>query len=864
MVTGCANCAMTRRAPCPPDIIPPARNLIALQAFFPTLATGWDSMTEPAHLKALFPGAGIMSRILRQHDWHASALGDPADWPEALKIALRMMLTSRFEMWLGWGPDLAFFYNDAYIPTLGLKHPQALARPFREVWAEVYGDVADQVERVRQGGSTWNAALLLLLERSGYREETYHSFSYSPLFGASGQVDGMLCVVSEETERVISERRLEMLRSLGAALVGTSDRKGAVAAVSSVFGAARHDFPFALIYFADEGATAGHACTPDAQALVDHRWPFAQVDGTLTCPLPQDMAVPTGAWDRPADAAFIVAIPGASGQPPAGYLVLGLNPYRNRDSSVDDLVQTIAGQIGGSLASVAALDRERQRADRLWAHSRDLMVSSDASGVLQSVNPAWTRILGHRLDDVIGHNFAEFVVAEDADHTADGLARTIAETELTGFENRYRTIDGGFRWISWNTTFENGLAYAYGRDITEQKANEAALTAAEDALRQAQKMEAVGQLTGGIAHDFNNLLTGIIGSLELMQRRVAQGRTHGIERYATAAIASAHRAAALTQRLLAFSRRQPLDPRPLDANTLMRGMEDMVRRTIGEAIALEVVVAGGLWPTICDPNQLESAVLNLVINARDAMPGGGRLTIETANASIDDSYALRNRYAVPGQYVMLSVTDTGHGMSADIISKAFEPFFTTKPIGQGTGLGLSMIYGFARQSEGFANIYSEEGRGTTVRLYLPRHFGDLASDPIEELHAAITLRLDAPATVLVVEDEPVVRNLVVDVLREQGLGVVEAQDGPAGLEIVLSERKIDLLITDVGLPGLNGRQLADAAREKRPDLKVLFLTGYAHNAVIGNAMLEPGMEIVTKPFAVESLASRIAGMLDTL
>jgi PAS domain S-box-containing protein len=809
---------------------------------------------------ALFPGSGVMSRMLRQHDWQASPLGDPAGWPDALKVALGMMLTSRFEMWLGWGPDLHFFYNDAYIPTLGIKHPHALARPFREVWAEVYGDVADQVATVRAGEATWNEALQLLLERSGYPEETYHSFSYSPLFGASGTVEGMLCVVSEETERVISARRLDLLRALGAALVGIGDRGGVRAALATVFGAERSDFPFALLYFADEHA--GHACTADADALACHRWPLGS-DGAQTVALPGGLPVPNGAWDRPADTAIVVAIPGPADQPPAGHLVFGLNPYRNRDAGLDDLIQTIAGQVGGALATVAALDHERQRADRLWAHSRDLMVSADADGVLRAVNPAWTRILGHPLDAVIGHNFAEFVVSEDIAHTADGLARTIAQTELTGFENRYRTADGGFRWISWNTTFEDGMAYAYGRDITEQKAHEAALAAAEDALRQAQKMEAVGQLTGGIAHDFNNLLTGIIGSLDLMQRKVRQGRTVDIERYAAAATASAHRAAALTQRLLAFSRRQPLDPRPVDANALMRGMEELVRRTIGEAIALEVVVAGGLWPTICDPHQLESAVLNLVINARDAMAGGGRLTIETANAAIDASYAVRNRYAVPGQYVMISVTDTGHGMSADIIAKAFEPFFTTKPIGQGTGLGLSMIYGFARQSEGFVNIYSEEGQGTTVRLYLPRHFGDPGSDPVEDAQEAIALQPGTPGTVLVVEDEATVRNLVIDVLAEQGLGVVEAKDGPAGLEILLSGLKIDLLITDVGLPGLNGRQLADAAREKRPDLKVLFLTGYAHNAVIGNAMLEPGMEIVTKPFAVDSLARRVAAMLET-
>lgn len=390
----------------------------------------------------------------------------------------------------------------------------------------------------------------------------------------------------------------------------------------------------------------------------------------------------------------------------------------------------------------------------------------------------------------------------------------------------------------------------------------AELEDAQDALRQAQKMEAVGQLTGGIAHDFNNLLTGVIGSLDMMRRQMAKGETDKIERYATTAMTSANRAAALTHRLLAFARRQPLDPKPVNANQLVNGMEELLRRTIGESIELEIVTAGGLWQTLCDPHQLESAILNLAINARDAMPKGGKLTIETCNAHLDTAYAAKQRDVVPGQYICICVSDTGSGMTKDTIEKAFEPFFTTKPIGQGTGLGLSMIYGFARQSEGYARIYSEVDKGTTIKLYLPRSFGK-ADDAVEGSDELIDEhRAEAGQVILVVEDETAVRDLVIEVLQELGYRTIEAVDGPSGLKLLQSKMRVDLLITDIGLPGLNGRQLADAAQVHRPNLKVLFMTGYAENAAIANGFLAPGMEMITKPFAIEALVARVRYMVE--
>ncbi|WP_018261425.1 PAS domain-containing hybrid sensor histidine kinase/response regulator [Methylobacterium sp. WSM2598] len=389
----------------------------------------------------------------------------------------------------------------------------------------------------------------------------------------------------------------------------------------------------------------------------------------------------------------------------------------------------------------------------------------------------------------------------------------------------------------------------------------AELQRTEEALRQSQKMEAVGQLTGGLAHDFNNLLTGISGSLELLQTRMAQGRLTDLDRYINAAQGASKRAAALTHRLLAFSRRQTLDPKPTDVNGLIFGMEELIRRTVGPAITIEVVGAAGLWPALVDPPQLENALLNLCINARDAMPEGGRITIETANKWLDDR-AARERDLPPGQYLSLCVTDTGTGMTPEVIAKAFDPFFTTKPIGQGTGLGLSMIYGFVRQSGGQVRIYSEVGQGTTMCLYLPRYYGEAEEgDVLAGLSDAP--RAEQGETVLIVDDEPSVRMLVTEVLEDLGYTAIEAADGPAGLKVLQSGVRVDLLVTDVGLPGgMNGRQVADAGREVRPGLKVLFITGYAENAAIGNGYLEPGMQVLTKPFVMESLAARIRAMIE--
>ena len=499
------------------------------------------------------------------------------------------------------------------------------------------------------------------------------------------------------------------------------------------------------------------------------------------------------------------------------------------------------------------------------------------------------RDYGSHIEDLKRGETVAIGNAYDDPRTA-GTAEALKGLAALSFVNMPVTEQGGFvallylnnaqprPWLPEEIAFVRDVAERT-RDAVERRRVEhelAALTAsleqqvetrtrelmtAEAHLRQAQKMEAVGQLTGGLAHDFNNMLTGISGAIEMMQVRVRQGRIDELDRYATAAQGAARRAAALTHRLLAFSRRQTLDPRPTDINRLIDGLRDLIQRTAGPGVTIEVVGAGGLWPAMVDPNQLENALLNLCINARDAMPDGGRITIETANRWLDER-AARERDLEPGQYLSLCVTDTGTGMTPEVQARAFDPFYTTKPMGEGTGLGLSMIYGFARQSGGQVRIYSELGQGTTMCIYLPRHYGD-AEVESETAVVSVPTASEGRHTVMVVDDEPTIRMLVVEILEEMGHNVLEAGDGATALRLLGTGAQVDLLITDVGLPGqMNGRQVADAALVHLPALKVLFITGYAENAVIGNGPLAPNMALVTKPFAMDAIADRIHAMLE--
>ncbi|SAL47284.1 sensor kinase/response regulator fusion protein [Caballeronia humi] len=443
--------------------------------------------------------------------------------------------------------------------------------------------------------------------------------------------------------------------------------------------------------------------------------------------------------------------------------------------------------------------------------------------------------------------------------TMEGGLERSGDLEL---EYRIAHPDGSTRWVlsRGHTYFDKSnnpvRRTGVGIDMTQQRR-------LEDQLRQSLKMEAVGQLTGGLAHDFNNLLQGITGPLELIRRLVELGRTNTLDRYIDMAMSSAQRAAGLTRRLLAFARRQPLDPNFVDVNELVQGLEELLRRTMGESIGIGFKLDSQPCWTRCDANQLESALLNLSINARDAMhEGGGTLTIETSRERVDEEQAATRHDVPAGMYVCIAVSDTGAGMPPDVLRQAFEPFFTTKPLGQGTGLGLSMVYGFAGQSGGFAALESETGTGTTVRLFLPERDGQLEQAAIEGPSQDAGLpETKSTATILVVEDDPDVRELVIEVLSELNFTVLHAFDGPSGLKALMSDTRIDLLISDVGLPGMNGRQMVDAARSKRPALRVLFTTGYTELASAQGELLDEGMQMITKPFSIEAIVNRVQGLL---
>ncbi|WP_395671787.1 PAS domain-containing protein [Phenylobacterium sp.] len=497
-------------------------------------------------------------------------------------------------------------------------------------------------------------------------------------------------------------------------------------------------------------------------------------------------------------------------------------------------------------------ERTRER-DRIWNRARDLFFVMSRDRAYQSINPAWTEVLGYEEADILTQKAGRLVHPDDAALTSSRLAQLERGEPLEDIDTRMRAKDGSWRWINWTVIPEGGFYYGMGRDVTERKQ-------LEDQLRQSQKMEAVGQLTGGLAHDFNNMLTGVMGGLDLARRRIAQGRVEEAAEFLETATAAAERAAALTHRLLAFSRRQTLDPQAVDINLLVASIEDLLKRSLGEQVEIAFALAPGLWSARTDPNQLESAILNLAINARDAMPTGGQLTIETSNLTLDRVQTIGPDQAAAGDYVLLSVSDTGAGMPSEILTKVFDPFFTTKPIGQGTGLGLSMVYGFVRQSGGHVGIYSEPGIGTTVKLYLPRLQGEL---PLGEtpVRAVVTPR-GAGERVLLVEDDPQVRMLVHTVLEELGYQALEADHGAAALPILQSDTALNLLITDVGLPGINGRQLAEMARQHRPELPVLFITGYAANAAERASFLGPGMRMISKPFPLDSLARTLREMLE--
>jgi PAS domain S-box-containing protein len=813
-------------------------------------------------------GGGEMAALMRSHDWAKSPAGLPRTWSPSLRATLGMILPAQAEIVLFWGPDFVAFYNDAYAPTIGNKHPRALGRPARENWSELWSDLEPLLRGVFETGQTFSAKdRPFYIERNGVGETVYFDVSYSAVREADGKVAGVLCIVSETTGRVHAQQQIADERERLTQLFQQAP------SFMALLEGPNHVFGFV---------------NPAYQQLIGHR---DVVGHPLREALPEvieqgflDLLNQVYLTGKPykgsAFPVMLQRVPGA--EPESRFLDFVHQPIKNALGEVTGIfVEGI--DVTDALRAEAEL-----RASEVQFHSFAQAVpnhfwTSSPNGEFDWFNDQVYAYSGRQRGELDGSGWAAIVHPEDFPHALHNWQAAISSGGIYEAEVRLKRYDDVWRWhivravpirdregriIRWVGT---------NTDIQDQKDVSAALTDinaalesrvnertrqlqdAEEKLRQAHKMEAVGQLTGGLAHDFNNLLQGITGALDRIRSRIAHGRLSDVERFVKAATDAADRAAALTHRLLAFSRQQTLDPRPSDVNQLVAGLEDLIRQTMGPTIEVAVARADDLWPTKIDVPQLESALLNLCINARDAMPDGGKLSIETANQMLDEETA-REREVVPGHYVSVSVADNGTGMTPDVIARAFDPFFTTKPIGQGTGLGLSMIYGFVRQSGGQVRIYSEPAHGTAVRLYLPRYFGALEK---EAPAGGGQMNRGLGETVLVVDDDPIVRMLVAEVLSENSYNILEATDGPSAAKLIESDQRIDLLITDVGLPGgMNGRQVASAARVRRPDLKVLFITGYAENTAIKNGYLEPGMAVLAKPFAMSTLGNKIRGMLE--
>ena len=675
-------------------------------------------------------GGGQMAARIAAYDWRATPLGPVEDWPAALRTALGLALNSRFPTLLCWGADLISFHNDAYTPLLGDR--AALGRPCRTVWPEAWDVVGPIAMKAYAGEACYHEDMPVLMARRGYPEQSWFTFSYSPVRDDDGTVGGILCTVVETTGKV---RALESLRQ--------------------------------------------------------------------------------------------------------------------KEETLRRLNEALTHQVASH-----ASDRER-----LWRISPDVMAAASlATGRFLTVNPAFTASFGWSAEEATTRPFMDMVYPDDREDVLRKMQILAEGTPLVGYETRVLHKDGSYRWVSWTISPEGELLYGVARDITAEKHQADALRQAEEALRQSQKMEAVGQLTGGLAHDFNNMLAGVTGHLELMKLRLRMGQSGDLPTRIDAALGVTQRAAALTHRLLAFSRRQALDPKPTSVNALVMSMTDLIERAAGPSIAVRTRLAAALWTTLCDPNQLESALLNLANNARDAMPEGGLLVIETENVTLTQAQARRHGDLRPGEYVQVSVRDNGAGMAPDVVARAFDPFFTTKPMGQGTGLGLSMVYGFAHQSGGNVRIESRPGQGTEVRLLLPRHLVETlpaASPDVEPPLEAGTRK----GVVMVVDDEADIRAVMTEVLELQGYTVLVACDAPQALRL-LKDTRPDMLVTDVGLPnGMNGRQLADHVRVQWPQLPVLMVTGYAESTVMKNEKLPAQMEILAKPFAMNALVDKVGCML---
>ena len=789
-----------------------------------------------------------------------------------------MVADSPAPMWLAWGADLALVYNEAFSSMLGAKHPGAMGAPLAEVWREIWPEIAPLVEQTLAGRGIVRNDLPLVIRRSGFDEQAWFTFSYTPLRDDDGAIRGLFCTVLETTGKVKAEQEL------AASLDAVRRREAGQQEVEERYRLARLATNDAIW---DWRMADGHVVWNQAvTTLFGHALEHTTADWWIEHIHPDDRA-------RISDAIHHVIDHG-------GTAWTGEYRFRRADGSYADIfdrgtvLRDANGQalrmIGAMLdlsernAATAAL-RDSERLFRTLFETIDegfavIEFLDGPHGPLSDyvhvmANPAYATNAG--ISDVVGQRVREMAPLE-----AEAWVETYRQVLLTGEPVRFRReLEKTGRFLELAALRieppERRQVAVLFQDVSQRHRAEIALrdmnetlerrviegvadrVRIEDALRQAQKMEAVGQLTGGIAHDFNNMLAVVNSALELLQRRLATGDAKALH-YIGMAKGGVRRAAQLTGRLLAFSRQQALKPGALSVNRLVASMTDLLDHALGGNVRFEARLSEDLWLTWADASGLENAILNLAVNARDAMADGGQLAIATANVHIGANAAVVQPDLAAGDYVMVAVADDGAGMPPEVAAKAFEPFFTTKEVGRGTGLGLSQVYGFARQSGGLVQIESAPGQGTTVRIYLPRH--DAGAEQVLAPKTAVRAGPAAGETILVVEDEEAVRTLTVDMLAELGYRVLAADGAAKAMRMLDAHPEVALLFTDVIMPETNGRKLAEQALRLRPALKILFATGYSRNALVQGEVLDPGVELIGKPFTMADLETRVRTILD--
>lgn len=820
-------------------------------------------------------GGGEAGELVRAFDWSQTSLGPISEWPQHLRIKVNSIVNSPIPQVLMWGDDHVMIYNDGYIEIAGSYHPRALGGTVPGIWPEIWDWNRKILEAGFRGEVQSFRDQAMTLHRHGVPEDVIFDLFYTPIYAESGKVDGVLCTVLENTDRVkavkaLAESREELSQLTNALpiLVGFIDRDS-------------------TYRFANEGyrewfglpaadVIGKHVADIVGQDYYKTRIPFINKAFSGEAIINDTVIRRPDGEKRTAEVRYV--------------------PRRTPKGEIDGIYVLII-DVEARKRSETALRRSNNRFRAAVNAIHGVLWTNTADGRMLGEQSGWASLTGQSSEEYQGYGWSNAVHPDDRAGSVASWQAAVAAKSTYIWEHRVLRHDGVYRTFSIRSVPIIGADgeieewVGVHTDITEQRAAEASLQEhasnlerqvrhrmraeeqlkqlneglearveaeiaerrlAERALQQAQKMESIGQLTGGVAHDFNNLLQVVAGNLQLLAKDIAGNEN--AERRVSNALAGVHRGAKLASQLLAFGRRQALEPRVINIGRFIAGMDDLLRRSLGEAVEVEVIASGGLWNTYADPTQVENALLNLAINARDAMEGSGKLTIEVGNAFLDQDYARAHAEVAAGQYVLLAVTDTGSGMTPEVLEKVFEPFFSTKPEGKGTGLGLSMVYGFVKQSGGHVKIYSEVGQGTTVKVYLPRSVADEDREVVVPAGPVV----GGTETVLVVEDDEEVRTTVIETLTDLGYRVLSAKDAQAGLNVVESGIPIDVIFTDVVMPGpLKSREMARRAKERLPNLAVLFTSGYTENSIVHGGILDVGVELLSKPYTREALARRI-------